>query len=94
MDLNAAKAAASVAAETAPDLPTVPAMVPGRVAHIDGDSLAYGCAGNDETPFGLARQRLLERIEQFRLYSGAERVLIHNTAPGSDKGKRFHIGQG
>jgi DNA polymerase-1 len=65
--------------------------VPGRVLLIDGDSLAYSCAGNDECDPGQARINVVNRIEQAKRRSGAEEVRILMTANGSHKGHRYAI---
>lgn len=70
---------------------SLPSQVPGRTLHIDGDILAYLCAGNDDTPFAVARRNLFQRIENVRLYAGAEFVRVHITSPTSDKGRRYEI---
>jgi hypothetical protein len=69
----------------------LPAQVKGRVLHIDGDILAYLCAGNDDTPFAIARRNLFQRIENVRIFAGAERAITHITGARSDKGKRYEI---
>lgn len=69
----------------------LPDLVPGRVIHIDGDILAYNCAGNDETPATIARRNLLQRIENLKFYAGAGRAVVHCTHQASTKGNRFDI---
>jgi hypothetical protein len=69
----------------------LPELVAGRVVHVDGDILAYNCAGNDEVPPPIARRNLLARIDNLKLLAGAERIVVHLTSPLSDKGKRFEI---
>ena len=49
----------------------------------------YYAAGNDETDPGRARQNALEKIEAFKVLSGSERVVVHLTAPESNKGFRY-----
>lgn len=68
-----------------------PAEVAGRVVHVDGDMIAYSCAGNDETAPSEARQRALQKIEMFRVLSGATSAVVHLTAPGCSKGERYLI---
>jgi len=70
---------------------TVPDVVKGRVLHIDGDFLPYQCAGNDETPFPIARRNMFQRIENVKVMAGADRVVVHITGPLSDKARRFDI---
>lgn len=69
----------------------IPKAVLQRRIHIDGDILAYYCAGNDETPLGVARQNLHSRIATLAAWAGAPRFLTHITDPQSDKGQRFEI---
>jgi hypothetical protein len=66
-------------------------VVPGRVLAIDGDGLAYYCAGNDETDIGLSRYNLNERIRTAIAASRCERAVILLTAPGSAKGDRYAL---
>jgi len=84
------EAVGKAAAQTSHDQPiTAPTPVKGRVLVLDGDYLAYYAAGNDETEPGRARQNALEKIDAFKVLSGADRVVIHLTASGSNKGDRF-----
>lgn len=66
-------------------------VVLGRVLIVDGDYLAYYCAGNDETSPGEARRRAIDRLELMRDACGAEKVTVHLTSEGSTKGDRFII---
>lgn len=68
-----------------------PAEVAGRVVHVDGDMIAYSCAGNDDTAPSEARQRALQKIELFRVMSGATSAVVHVTSPGCSKGERYLI---
>lgn len=83
-------ALANAAAERAPQAP-VEGVVPGRVLVIDGDGLAYYCAGNDETTAGEARQLYEEKIATAQRAAGAEQVIIAVTGPGSHKGHRYAV---
>lgn len=65
----------------------VPATVPGRVCHIDGDYLAYFVAAISDNP-GRARQVIHQYVDNFKMFSGSARVQMHLTAPGSTKGER------
>lgn len=87
-DFTAAVAAAAAAAPQ-DKAEARPIVVSGRTLLVDGDYLAYYAAGNDETDPGRARQNALEKIEAFRVLSGAERVVVHLTASESNKGWRF-----
>lgn len=72
-------------------LSLVPVVVPGRVLLVDGDYLAYYCAGNDECEPGRARQNAIGRIESMKAAAGCEKVVVHLTSPGSDKAGRYII---
>lgn len=74
-----------------PNTSPIPDRVPGRVLLVDGDYLAYYCAGNDETSPGEARRRAISKVAQLRDMSGADTVTIHLTARNSTKGDRFII---
>lgn len=63
----------------------------GRVLYLDGDGLAYYCAGNDETTLGEARARLKDKIDSMMRGSQAERVVILLTGSGGHKGHRYAI---
>ena len=65
--------------------------VSGRVLAIDGDALAYFCAGNDNTDVGQARINVYERIKTALKASGAEEARLLVTAQGSAKGDRYAI---
>jgi len=69
----------------------IPDTVDERVVHIDGDYLAYRCAGGDECPPGIARKNVREKVEALREMSGARRALVHLSMPGGTKGERFLI---
>lgn len=66
-------------------------VVPGRVLYIDGDGLAYYCAGKEGTTIGEAIHRVKEKIEADILACGAESFRILLTGRGSDKGGRYII---
>lgn len=89
MDLAASIAAAASAA--APITFTAPEIVPGRWLLVDGDYLVYFCSGNNETPIGDARTRLMQKLDDMRIAAGAEKVVLHLTATGSHKGWRYVI---
>lgn len=74
-----------------------PAMVPGRVAHIDADFTAYmiGC----DTVAELAGDKPMRSVEKkctqlenwvhwLTAMAGAEKYVLHITPPGSNKGHR------
>lgn len=58
------------------------------VAHIDGDYMAYFCAGGPECSPGDARRNCLSRIERVQHVSGAGKVQVHLTHDASNKGNR------
>ena len=89
MDQGAAIAAAALAA--APFIIKNRPFLPGRTVLIDGDYLVYTTAGNDETPIGDARRRLMQKISDFKDMSGCEHVVLHLTATGGHKGYRYII---
>lgn len=62
-----------------------------RLLLVDGDALAYATAGNDDTPIGVARRNLLDKIAHAQAVSGAGAVKILTTAPSSHKGFRFAV---
>lgn len=68
-----------------------PEMVPGRVAHIDADFLAYMVTAHDDITFDQMRNNAQVAIETLRLLSGAELVQLHLTPSGSHKGFRYEI---
>lgn len=89
-----AEAIAKAAAENAMPPPAlVPPVTPGRVLLVDGDYLAYYCGGSQdkETSVGESRNAARERIEKFRMYGGAEKVVVHLTDNASNKADRFAI---
>lgn len=65
--------------------------VPGRVLLADGDGLCYYCAGNDDTPPGMARANLLDKLQSAASACGAEHILVLLTGRGSHKGHRYAI---
>lgn len=88
LDLSALKAAAGAA------LPMGGASVPivhDRTLYVDGDGLAYNCAGNDETLVSEARQRVREKIAGFMQASAAGKLVILLTGSGSHKGHRYAV---
>lgn len=90
---GALRAKIAQAAEAKPQFGpgTFPALVAGRVLHLDGDYLAYFAAGNDECLPGQARQNAFGRIETTRLLTGSESVVLHLSASGCTKAHRYLI---
>lgn len=85
------KFAAAIAAASSAQPHARPDKVAGRTLLADGDALAYYCAGNDDTPSGLARRNLESKIEGARRASGSDRVMILATSGASHKGHRYAI---
>lgn len=89
--MNAFANAIAAAAEASPmGNGTVP-IVPNRILLVDGDGLAYYCAGNDTTNAGEARARLLDKVKGAARQVGAEHIRLLLTASGSNKGHRYAI---
>lgn len=59
--------------------------------HCDGDYAAYYFAGNDETPFGDCRRKIIDAFEVARSIAGAAQVVIHLSSGLSCKGGRYKI---
>jgi DNA polymerase-1 len=66
-------------------------ILPDRTLLVDGDGLAYYCAGNDDTSTGEARMKLIDKIKSAQRIVGAGRVLILLTLSGSHKGHRYAV---
>lgn len=66
-------------------------VLQGRTLHLDGDGLAYYCAGNDETLLGEARERLADKVRNMKEACGAESSHILLTGSGSHKGHRYAV---
>ena len=64
---------------------------PNRILLVDGDGLAYYCAGNDDTSPGEARQNLISKVQSAQRMVGAASVRILVTSSGSHKGHRYAI---
>jgi hypothetical protein len=84
---NAIAAAANASPMAAGSVP----LIPKRTLLVDGDGLAYYCAGNDDTDAGEARQRLIDKVRGAARIVGAERIIILLTASGSHKGHRYAV---
>lgn len=86
------KKAAAKAAETKPRASVIaPEAVRERTVHIDGDYLAYRCAGSDECPLGIARKNVRVKVDALREMSGSKRAVVHLSMPGGNKGERYLI---
>ena len=66
-------------------------LSPGLTLYVDGDGLAYYCAGNDSTSSGTARANLIDKVKSAQRVTGAENVRILLTGSGSTKGDRYAI---
>lgn len=87
MDNSAILAAAAAADAQAIDT----SVDPERVLLVDGDALAYSCAGNDDTDPAQARRNLIDKVQYAAARTGSGRVLILLTMPGSHKGHRYAV---
>lgn len=83
--------AIAAAAQAAPQDKAVGPMVPGRVLLIDGDGLAYYCAGGDDKSPAEARLWLWEKVTSAQRAARAEEVRLLLTADTSPKGYRYAI---
>lgn len=79
------------AIDAAAQASVVRSVYPGRVVHIDGDYLAYFCAGGDDMPVGTARHVARDRIHKLTEVCGAVGAMVHLTDDSSDKGKRYAV---
>lgn len=83
--------AITAAAGANPMAPSLVPIVRQRTLLIDGDGLAYYCAGNSECEPGQARQQLLNKISTAKAACGAEHVKVLLTSRGSHKGHRYAV---
>lgn len=84
----------ALAAKAQGALPSaVPAALdPNRELHIDGDYAAYYYSGKDDTAPGAAKANMLDAFRNVRQLGGAGgRAVVHLSAGGGDKGKRYKI---
>ena len=84
-------AAILAAAASSPIIDARAPVVKGRVLLIDGDAIAYNCAGNDECDPGQARINALNKIERAMQRGGCESVKVLVTGRGSHKGHRYAV---
>lgn len=89
MDIAALQA--KVAAAAPMPFTEAPAPVKGLSANVDGDYLAYYCAGNDDTNPGDARRNVMQRLDRVKFVTGATRVVVHLSTDNCTKGDRFHV---
>ena len=83
--------AIAAAAQAAPQDKAVGPMVPGRILLIDGDGLAYYCAGGDDKSPAEARLWLWEKVTSAQRAARAEEVRLLLTSDTSPKGYRYAI---
>jgi DNA polymerase-1 len=74
-----------------PEPMRVAPQVAGRVCHIDADFLAYQVSYDDDKGVQEMKHNCDISVEMMRLMSGAEKVVLHLTPKGSDKGGRYDI---
>lgn len=86
------QAAIAAAAAASPHSTATMARIPGRELRVDGDGLAYYCAGKDDVvSAGEARANLVSKVRSAQAACGAESVRIVTTASGSHKGYRYAV---
>lgn len=83
------KLAAACAAAAPMGKQSVP--VTRRTLLVDGDGLAYYCAGKDGSSIGDARRALVDKVNHAAAHVGAESVIVLLTASGSTKGDRYAV---
>ena len=66
-------------------------IIPNRKLLVDGDGLAYYCAGKDGSDPADAKQAVLNKIRSAQRACGAEQVIVLLTASGSTKGGRYAV---
>jgi hypothetical protein len=83
--------AIAAAAEASPMANGSVPVTPDRTLLVDGDGLAYYCAGNDDTEPGDARANLIRKVQSAARLVGAEKTRLLVTASGSHKGHRYAV---
>lgn len=68
-------------------------LVEDQPLHVDGDYMAYYCAGNDDTSAGEARTNALNKMLRAAEASGSGRIIVHLSDRNCDKGLRFFIAE-
>lgn len=71
----------------------LPERTKGRTLHVDGDMLAYFFGVGDGYDRQQARTYLVRRVEAFAQLSGSDKIIIHLTHRGSNKGFRLWFSQ-
>lgn len=71
----------------------IPDPIPGRVAHIDADFLAYMCSaeGAEEKSWETMTHNASEMVSRLQALAGATAVHLHLTPSTSNKGMRYSI---
>lgn len=90
MSLNLARLALLAKTQPMP-VSALPEVVPGRTVHVDGDMLAYFCAGGDGMSKDASRRALINRVTNFKELTGSEHAVVHITSRGSTKGHRTWV---
>lgn len=68
-----------------------PETVPGRIVQIDADFLAYMCCFDETKTISDMQHNAQVASEKLRLMAGAEKMVLHLTPRGSNKGDRYNI---
>lgn len=87
----ALQALVAAAAASAPQNAASMEPVQGRVLGVDGDGLAYYCAGKEDTPPGVARAHVIDKIRAAAAACGATVIKLYLTGRGSHKGGRYAV---
>ncbi len=66
-------------------------ILPNRILRVDGDGLAYYCAGKDGSDPADAKRAVLDKIRSAQRACGAGKVIVLLTATGSIKGGRYAV---
>ncbi len=66
-------------------------IIPNRKLLVDGDGLAYYCAGKDGSDPADAKQAVLNKIRSAQRACGAQHTIVLLTASGSTKGGRYAV---
>lgn len=83
--------AVAAAAATTPQGNGEVRILPNRILRVDGDGLAYYCAGKDGSDPADAKRAVLDKIRSAQRACGAGKVIVLLTATGSIKGGRYAV---
>lgn len=89
MSIQSAIAAAALAAPPFKGLGKPTVLDLDKILLIDGDILAYSAAGSDDTPTGIARRSLFNKVKTLQEITKAAIVVVHLTSSASHKGYRY-----